>query len=321
MQHKLTKQSHPVYREFNFFKGVGIYLVVLGHMGDLNTNVIHFIYSFHMPLFFFVSGFFYKKDTIQNFLLKRGKRILIPYFFFSFLTYFVYRNANGEIFVGIFDLVFGTLSGISNGQYLSWNVVLWYLPCTFIITLLYTTFDIYNKKWILIFVFLFFLYFSNDDDLFLPYHLNSGFLLLPFFWLGTIIKKYYYYLDKFNNIAATIVLIVVGGYIAFFNTQTPDVRVNIIGNPMLFYVAGSLLILGFLYFSRIFKKEIFINFLGVNSLLIMCLHIKFSIVSRSLEYQWFHLYDPYLTSILICVLLVIPILLINRFLPIIAGRA
>lgn len=40
-------------------KGIGILLVILGH---LKNPLMDFIYAFHMPLFFFVSGMFVKKD-------------------------------------------------------------------------------------------------------------------------------------------------------------------------------------------------------------------------------------------------------------------
>ena len=42
-------------------KGIGIFLVVLGHQ---NTILTQEIYSFHMPLFFFLSGIFIKIITL-----------------------------------------------------------------------------------------------------------------------------------------------------------------------------------------------------------------------------------------------------------------
>ena len=56
------------YTWINIARGIGMILVVLGHAADdtwirsENNNyiakfVIDFIYSFHMPLFFFISGF------------------------------------------------------------------------------------------------------------------------------------------------------------------------------------------------------------------------------------------------------------------------
>ncbi len=78
-------------------KGIGIILVVIGHcIPDAASpagipvpamKVLHdVIYSFHMPLFFFISGFLIsrKVGSIQSkktLITKKIKRLLIPYFF------------------------------------------------------------------------------------------------------------------------------------------------------------------------------------------------------------------------------------------------
>lgn len=69
-------------------KGIGIILVVIGHsIGWLVPY--HWIYSFHMPFFFFISGFLF---TIQgkNFLTftkKRIRSLLLPAMFCTILLY------------------------------------------------------------------------------------------------------------------------------------------------------------------------------------------------------------------------------------------
>lgn len=81
-------------REYDLAKGIGIILVVLGHFfpeGSPNWYAVmrQVIYSFHMPLFLFVSGFVYmhtRRDISYGaFLMKKVKRIVIPYFLVSFL--------------------------------------------------------------------------------------------------------------------------------------------------------------------------------------------------------------------------------------------
>lgn len=45
----------------DYSKTIGMYLVVLGHVIKDNTQLLKgIIYSFHMPLFFFLSGFLHK---------------------------------------------------------------------------------------------------------------------------------------------------------------------------------------------------------------------------------------------------------------------
>ena len=70
---------------FDIVKGVGILLVIIGHLSH-GYGIAPFIYVFHMPLFFMVSGYFYrsKKPLV---LLKRDIRLLLlPYGIVFFLT-------------------------------------------------------------------------------------------------------------------------------------------------------------------------------------------------------------------------------------------
>ena len=64
-------------------KCIGIYLVVLGHMETLIGK--QFIYMFHMPFFFILSGYLYKRVPFKQELIKSIKTLLVPYFIFNFL--------------------------------------------------------------------------------------------------------------------------------------------------------------------------------------------------------------------------------------------
>ena len=72
-------------------KGVGIFLVVLGHIEYLSESAMRWIYSFHMPLFFVIGGILaYQKEPESPYMLKaqwrrRAKGILIPYASFSIM--------------------------------------------------------------------------------------------------------------------------------------------------------------------------------------------------------------------------------------------
>ena len=41
----------------DYTKGFGILLVILGHIYDASNPIKIWLYSFHMPLFFIISGF------------------------------------------------------------------------------------------------------------------------------------------------------------------------------------------------------------------------------------------------------------------------
>ena len=78
-----------------FLQVFGIILVVIGHIGEMNTNLHRWIYSFHMPLFMFISGYllnYTNQRKIENinlkeFFWKKIKRLLIPYFIITSLAY------------------------------------------------------------------------------------------------------------------------------------------------------------------------------------------------------------------------------------------
>lgn len=66
---------NPVY---DVMKGIGIILVLIGHIPP-RDEVFHFIYSFHMPLFFIVAGFFASTVKMDSSLLKKyANRLLMP---------------------------------------------------------------------------------------------------------------------------------------------------------------------------------------------------------------------------------------------------
>lgn len=61
-------------------KGIGMLAVIVAHIGIGKAGNI-LLYSFHLPLFFIISGYFFKmEDDIKNFLLKKSKGYLVPYF-------------------------------------------------------------------------------------------------------------------------------------------------------------------------------------------------------------------------------------------------
>ena len=72
-------------------KTIGIILVVIGHYNPADAPEWYhlanrFIYAFHMPLFMFASGYIYAMTGNSqnkgggNFILKKFKRLMIPYF-------------------------------------------------------------------------------------------------------------------------------------------------------------------------------------------------------------------------------------------------
>ncbi len=69
-------------------KGYGILCVFVGHMVQSSALGL-FVYSFHLPLFFFLSGFLFNPgDNFFAFLKKKCRGILLPYFTLGLLVVF-----------------------------------------------------------------------------------------------------------------------------------------------------------------------------------------------------------------------------------------
>lgn len=87
------------YNELDLMKGIGIILVYLGHSFNLKglvgnsiySYLWNTIYSFHMPLFFLISGFLMnngKDIQLKKYYTHKIKRILVPYFFINLIDFF-----------------------------------------------------------------------------------------------------------------------------------------------------------------------------------------------------------------------------------------
>lgn len=73
----------------DILKGFGIFFVIFGHITHINI-LREYIWNFHMPLFFFVSGLLYKPNSgFKEFLKKRIKSIYFPYVFFFVLLFYI----------------------------------------------------------------------------------------------------------------------------------------------------------------------------------------------------------------------------------------
>lgn len=71
---------------FDMMKGIGIMLVIIGHLGHGFGWLIPAIYTFHMPLFFILSGYFYKEKKVTELLYRDFRSLLVPYLLVTAIT-------------------------------------------------------------------------------------------------------------------------------------------------------------------------------------------------------------------------------------------
>ena len=128
----LTNENKSRSVLIDVLKGIGIILVVLGHLdtgGQLSRQII---FSFHMPLFFFLSGVVTKTkvaDT-KSYILKILKSTYLPYAVFVifdvFLKYFLHHIHD------ILKLLKITLSCLCGVGFYCVNSPIWFLFSIFI---------------------------------------------------------------------------------------------------------------------------------------------------------------------------------------------
>lgn len=116
-------------------RGLGILLVVMGHndFGYISPFAYKVIYSFHMPLFFFLSGYFLNASIpFFDYFKKRFSSLLKPYLFTIFLIYFLNVSFEKMSFQTALQRIVKSLYG--TGYYIDW-VQLWFLPHLFVVSL------------------------------------------------------------------------------------------------------------------------------------------------------------------------------------------
>lgn len=115
-------------------KFIGIFYIYLGHFGKNAGLLYPFVFSFHVPLFFFISGLFYSKpktiSELTSLWVKCFKRIIIPYAAFSVISLVIISIYNQWDAGTTIENGVKAFYGIRNNIYAG---SLWFLPCLFVV--------------------------------------------------------------------------------------------------------------------------------------------------------------------------------------------
>ncbi len=186
------------------WKGLAIITVVVGHIVN---PVSKYIFWFHMPLFFFISGYLYSKKTdYSDFLKKKCFHFLVPYFSFLFLfTLLQYVPllidswqqkkilSIDKLIIFIFPIIWKQVYGGAN--LILWFGVFWFVPCLFFTQQLYNLIYIKfgSNNWLMIKIMLgsYCLAMINCylKNIVFPWNINVVAMALPFYWLGHMAAK------------------------------------------------------------------------------------------------------------------------------------
>ena len=274
-------------------KFVGIFFMVWGHAG-VSPGMDSYLHSFHMPVFFFLSGYFLSvsKHRFQDILVSRFKSLIIPYFVFGgglcLLWNLYYRVADPSKNVPIREVLASLF--LFNADSSPFAAVQWFLTSLFFAELIFFALAKLCKENVPLIAiltmalsiigFCYPVWFSNRLILGIDTALSAA-AFLGFGWLlrqaeGFLKKEPPAYLLLFS----AAVLLAAGYFTAEANGYV-NMRVMLYGNYFLYYGSALLTILGFFQLCRFLAKAPglfqthffrFLLYIGRNTIVVLVLN-------------------------------------------------
>lgn len=273
-------------------KGIAIILVVINHTHNPNPFLAKIISSFHLPLFFIISGYLFNSEKyITNFVAlvkNRFSRLLVPYFIWSCIYCSIIIIFSHPSFSKVTNILFMSVlygTGTNPGTHVPHNIIsigsLWFLPCLFCSEIIFwfllkSTINLKSSYKNLFFgLFAYIGAFIGAKIFFLPWSLDIALLVPIFLFCGYKAKQNNLLIKNINWKFSILLLILWGidilqGGISINNREYHNLLFSISGA-----MAASILILNLVHLlSTKYKSfcKIF-SYIGAQSMLILCVHI------------------------------------------------
>ncbi|MEI6267134.1 MAG: acyltransferase family protein, partial [bacterium] len=193
-------------KTIDVLRGLGIIFIVAGH-SSVGTGLVPFPpYSFHIPLFFFLSGYFFKEKFIsKSDFLKIIKTLLIPLLFLTifyallgnFFASFGFNFLGSEI---SFKKIFISPFLLSNA--FPFCYAYWFVGCLIILRLYFQTIHIYISRMFkingkyksIIFLIIYFIISLMSVFYSLGIYKSQGQVSVDqIFWLRLLFASFFYY--------------------------------------------------------------------------------------------------------------------------------
>lgn len=258
------------------YRGVLILFVLLGHTANIPESLKVFIYSFHMPAFFILSGYLFNQSKpaslrLVNEIKTSFVRLIVPAWLMGLLCSipFLFLYFNGGISsVTFLTKLYGTLTGYPNISMTFLSTPLWFLFVLFsvnLIAILGRRF--FNRS------FPFYLLFLGCAGLVLsvyvrgvvPFNFFVSLTCCLFFSFGLIIRR----IKVEQKMVLTFDVFMVVIFIYYTMSYVPDrmdISQNIIGSD------GRILI------------NLIISIFGANTVFVFCKYLSF--VRESNHIKW-----------------------------------
>lgn len=288
-------------------KALGILLVVLAHHDDeVPKSIVQFIYSFHVPIFFFASGLLYfpqKYVGLKPFAKQKAKTLLLPYFSLSLATYMLWLVLapfrTGEPPLGAIEILKG-LAGIlisSHGLiWMSHNGPLWFLTCLWVVEVCFHMIYMLvvklrpeNMSLVIGVILILVSVLGYFDRVFasfrLPWTMDTALTGCVFFGVGFLARKRLSDFLMEVSFLKVLLFILLGVFSFAFSYLNDFVNLafNRLGNYFYFYAASFSGIGICMLICKMIPPNRIFNYLGRNSLIILAFHLPAFSILRGLE--------------------------------------
>lgn len=288
----MVTQKH--YTEISATKGILITLMVIGHSGA-PQHLVDCIYLFHIPCFFFISGYLFKEEylnQIKTFVTRRLKKLYIPFVKWSFI-FLIFHNIlyhlniynNSYDFNEFKNKVFSVFTMTGSEQLLGGFWFLKELLYTSLISLfIFKTITLVKKKLTidsliftsLSFVIITFIY--SNSTFRIPAIGSKTLLATSFFIAGKVFHKADMITRIKNKPLYGLIFSVILIMSSFYTKGSMDASGTLIFPFFIIAIIGSL---ATIYLSTLIPKIVkTMDYIGKNTLYILTFHfLSFKIVS------------------------------------------
>ena len=248
---------------------IGILAVILGHISSPLGN---FIYSWHMPLFFFLAGFFIKCElSTKEFIIKDFKRLMFPYFIFTAIALILETIKRMVLDRERLDYLY-ELQGIFiwmdyPSLMNTYAFVLWFLPSLFFSRLIIYTLNKYIlsdliKSFVVLFLFFLSFYFN------IFFGIDNAFNAIIFVFLGFIFYRFYQN-DKRLYIMPVVLLVIA----IYFGIPNLDIAIKSYENILVnILYAVSIIYLLVLLVKKIKFRNDLLSAWSANTMILFIIH-------------------------------------------------
>lgn len=132
-------------------KFLGVLAIYIGHFYQASGKLYPFVFMYHVPLFFFVAGFFSSLIDYKikpSFITKKFKRLMVPYFTFATINLILTAINKNYDFSNFLRSIYEILWGVRNTPAVG---TIWFINCLFIITIIdYIAYTLVKNKTIVL---------------------------------------------------------------------------------------------------------------------------------------------------------------------------